>query len=77
MIQKYSRDIRVSRNDFDTDCPGARRRAYSVFNTDTILDHVGRYGNSDPTNISQWLRIINETFESSDEVTVHILKRNT
>lgn len=59
---------RASPNDFSADCAGVRRRAYSILNTDIALDHVGRYGNSDPTNISQWLRILNETFEANNEV---------
>ena len=59
---------RTSLNDFVVDCSGARQKAYSNFHTNLVLDYVGRFGNSDPFNVSQWLGIINETVEGSSEV---------
>lgn len=59
---------RLSPADVIGDCLGVRRRAYAVFNSDVILNYVGMYGNSDPANISQWLRIINESVDANDKV---------
>ncbi len=60
---------RVSTIQLIDDCSEIRRRAYATFDSDPVLDHVGRYGNSNPFNVSQWSRIINETLDSNDEVT--------
>ena len=62
--------FRVLEDELIHDCSEVRRRAYATFDPDITLDHFGRYGNSDPSNTSQWSRIINETVDSNDEVIV-------
>lgn len=58
-------------SDAINDCADVRSMAYSVLNPVLPLTHVGRYGNSDPSNVSEWISIINETTGSTDEV--HII----
>jgi hypothetical protein len=62
---------RTSLDELVADCPGVRSRAYSAFSLDIFLDHVGKLGNSNPMNVSQWLRIMNRTAESGDEVSMN------
>ena len=74
----FSCIYRISASDLLTDCSGVRRRAYASFSSDSIFNYVGKYGNSDPLNVSQWLRIVNTTSEGSDEVLLfeHTLEAN-
>ena len=54
--------------DWNTDCAGVRQRAFSVLVSDNSIDHVGRFGDSDPSNISHWVQILNETLEEESQV---------
>ncbi len=42
--------------------------AYSVLTSDYPFNFVGKFGNSDPLNISQWVQIINSTVEADEQV---------
>ena len=43
------------------DCNGVRRRAFEVLTPSPQLKYIGRFGDSDPRSISEWVQLINDT----------------
>ena len=60
--------VSVSADDLVDNCSAIQQRSFSSLTPDTVLDHIGIFGNSDPLVLSQWLEVINETVKAETQV---------